>query len=244
MVGRPHGWPTITASEAASSAGPRPRRRSGVRAPAVRRPEVGDVIDVVAQPGQLALDRPGAGVGVQRCGPPSEARRELVQRRGVEGRALARRVGHEPWPAGLLGQCGLEVLGVEARQVGADRDRHQPGPATFGLHRGQHQTGVEVAGDAVGHRLASERRQRAGERGVVGDDQHLPDRRRSEAGRRGVRRERRGQDVAWQVAESRLAATGRLEREQHDVRDGPWRTRHPGDPCRSPQGRRGGSRTE
>ena len=111
--------------------------RVGTQAQAHGGPEVADVVDVVAQAGQLALDRPGTGFRMQSRRSEPELRRELFQRRGVERRTVARRVRHEPRPARLLGESDLELVGGQARQVGADGDRHQVRPAAGGLHGGQ-----------------------------------------------------------------------------------------------------------
>ena len=104
-----------------------------------------------------------------------------------------------------VGQHVGELVRAEARQVGAQRDRHGARPAAYDLCRGLHERRVEVLARPVGHHLDADpdlqAAHRRGQAEVVGDDQHG----RHAAGLRGrlhgVERERLGQLAALLVGE-------------------------------------------
>ena len=162
--------PTPSARAAARSVGSSTSRRSG------RRRATSD------------LAGPAVVVGQARAG--SEVRVE--RRRTARCRASCRCPSRSATNAGRRhrrARAVVEVLGRQRRQVGADGDRYAVRPAARGLGGGLAQRAVEVAATPSGMVAAAEPAQLDGERRVVGHDQHLCDRRRREAGARGVERE-------------------------------------------------------
>ena len=103
------------------------------------------VVDVAAQALEVAHDLARAGGEVGGTGAGAEAGCEGVVRRGVGRRALALGVGHEPAAAVPdLVQGRREVVGPQAREVGAERHRDRLRVTAADGARGRGERAVEA----------------------------------------------------------------------------------------------------